>query len=143
LTAIGEQAGTRIKISSDEYIIKDYNAANIKKPDKGEGHLVVTNKRAVIYFWTKKGVLVNDAQISEITATNIFWGKRKRRLAGMISLAVGIIWIIAFPQSFFLQQLAWIAVVPIAFGIYLIFKERTTFIVTLYVKSYIVALLSR
>jgi len=135
MTAIGSQPDTRINTSSDEYIIKDYNAASIKKPNKGEGHLVVTNKRAVIYYWTKKSVLVNDAQIAEITATNIFWGKRKRRITGIISFAIGIIWFLSLITIPFFSPLAFIGLVPIAFGIYLIFKERTTFVVTLYVKS--------
>ena len=68
-----------LNISNDEYIIKDYYAAKVKKPDKGEAHLLLTNKRAIIYFWTHKSVLVNDAQISEVTASRILWAKRKRR----------------------------------------------------------------
>ena len=83
MSAVGKvdtNSNAPFKISDDEYLIKDYHAARIKKPQKGEGHLALTNKRAIIYYWTEKGVLVNGANISEITATDILWGKRKRRL---------------------------------------------------------------
>ena len=55
--------------SDDEYIVKDYNAAKIKKPSKGETHVALTNKRALIYYWTNDGILVNDAGISDILVT--------------------------------------------------------------------------
>ena len=79
------------EIAHDEYVIKDYYAANIKKPAKGQARVALTNKRAIIYYRTDDGILVNDAQISQITATNIFWGQRKRITTGLIMLAIGII----------------------------------------------------
>ena len=93
-----------IKKSNDEYVIKDYRAAKIKKPEKGEAHIVVTNRRAIIYFWTNKVVLVNDAQITEVTSTDIFWTKRSRHVAGAILLAISVIgYLILFQQNLNLQ----------------------------------------
>jgi hypothetical protein len=155
---------TPFKISDDEYLIKDYHAANIKKPQKGEGHLALTNKRAIIYYWTKKGVIVNGANISEVTATDILWGTRKRRLAGIILLSAGIIGLLGFvpalistlmnPYGFYYYSDYFAAffslIIPILIpiilpiivfsilliiGVYLIVKERFTFIVTLFIKS--------
>lgn len=145
-----------LNISNDEYIIKDYYAAKIKKPDKGEAHLLLTNKRAIIYFWTHKSILVNDAQISEVTASRILWAKRKRRIAGLIALAIGVIGISflvlynlpllygingefgeyarnALMSSFL--PLVIILLIPIGIGIYFLVKERHTFVVVLLVKS--------
>jgi hypothetical protein len=156
-----------IKKSDDEYVIKDYRAAKIKKPEKGEAHIVVTNRRAIIYFWTHKVVLVNDAHITEITSTDIFWTKRSRHLAGAILLAISVIgYLILFQQNLnleynlqnylndpyyenynpyyedyissqrsFLIVIGIILAIPAILGIYLLLKERTTFVITLYIKS--------
>jgi hypothetical protein len=151
-----------IKKSDDEYVIKDYRAAKIKKPEKGEAHIVVTNRRAIIYFWTNKVVLVNDAQITEVTSTDIFWTKRSRHVAGAILLAISIIgYLILLQQNLNLQLylndpyyannpyyadyisgtrsilivFGIILAIPAILGIYLVLKERTTFVITLYIKS--------
>lgn len=152
-----------IKKSDDEYVIKDYRAAKIKKPEKGEAHIVVTNRRAIIYFWTNKVVLVNDAHITEVTSTDIFWTKRSRHVAGAILLAISIIgYLILFQQNLNLQYslndpyygndnpyyeayisgtrniliaFGIILAIPAILGIYLLLKERTTFVITLYIKS--------
>jgi len=157
------------EIAHDEYVIKDYYAANIKKPVKGQAHVALTNKRAMIYYSTKQGILVNDAQISEVTATNFFWGKRKRRKAGLIALGMGIIGYLvvmimflpsamnsnsysyydSYDDAYYtyydnsLRQAALIQIaifgtllaIPVIVGVYLVFKERFTFVITMYVKS--------
>lgn len=85
----------QVRISDDEYVIKDYNAAKVKKPTKGEAHVALTNKRAIIYYWTQKGVLVNDARITEVLGTNVFWAKRQRRKLGTTAIALGILSMVA------------------------------------------------
>jgi len=158
--------GPPFEIAHDEYIIKDYYAANIKKPGKGQAHIALTNKRAITYFWTKKGVLVNDAQISEVTATNVLWGERRRKTAGLISLCIGIIGYVTLlvmfqpllfdpyynsyysqyynsyfdyiiQQSSFIQMalIGSLLLIPIVMGIYLMIKQRVTFIIIFYIKS--------
>ena len=132
--------------SEDEYIIKDYNAAKIKKPSKGEAHVALTNKRALIYYWTNDGILVNDAGISDILATSVFWAKRHRRKAGITLLSVGIILLITsiISSSNFFMMMIFAPLITILFpisifiiglGIYLIIRTRYTFVVDLYVRT--------
>ena len=136
------------KISDGEYLVKDYFAAKINKPDKGEAHLALTNKRAIIYYWTHKTFMVNGANISEVTATDVLWTKRQDRSKGGILLGIGLIGLflsIVFPYIIDYDELYFqspVSIVPIGIsafltmlGIYYIFKSRYTFIVTLYIRS--------
>ena len=127
-----------LTISDDEYIIKDYNAAKIQKPSKGEAHVALTNKRALIYYWTNDGILVNDAGISDILATNVFWAKRHRKKAGIALLSAGIIFLITsiiLSSNMMFAPLLPISIFIIGLGIYLIRKTRYTFVVDLYVRA--------
>ena len=127
-----------IKSSVDEYIVKDYLAAFIDKPEKGEAHVVVTNKRAIIYFWTRKVALVNEAQITEITSTDIFWDKRNRRGLGAFLLVIGILGLallIFGGAPIYFVPIGALLFIAIIFGIYLLVKESVIFGVILYVKS--------
>jgi len=101
--------------------------------------------------------------MTEITSTDVFWAKRSRHVAGAILLAVSIIgYLILFQQDLNLQYsfndpyygeynpyyevyangtrsiliaFGVILAIPAILGIYLLFKERTTFVNALYIKS--------
>jgi hypothetical protein len=80
-----------IEFSDDETMIKDYNAALVKKPSEGELHVGLTNKRVILYLWTKETVLVNSVNVTDVLGTDIFFSLRKRTTLGAILFIVGVI----------------------------------------------------
>ncbi len=141
-----------LKFSDDETVVKDYNAAKIKKPSKGETHIVLTNKRIIINYQTPKSVLISDVSIDDVRGTDISWFTVKKMKSGLISLAIGIFSIvmglvilssIPFMGEAIMASMGYIfAGIPfIAVGIYFLIKKRTNIIVIIYTKA-IVATLS-
>ena len=132
-----------VKLSDDETIIKDYYAANIKKPSKGEAHVILTNKRVMINYQTKNSILVNDLHIKEVRGADVSWSTGQKRKEGVVLLIIGIaIFISGILISFqgnrsgpeFLIFLG-IGVPMIVIGIYSIVKTKTTFIMLIHSKS--------
>ena len=135
---------TSVKLSDDETIIKDYHAANIKKPSKGEAHLILTNKRVIIDFHTDTSVLVNDLHIKEVRGADVVWSTARRRKLGIAMLIVGIA-VIAFgfittigqTNTAFTMFISFVLPgIPImVLGIFFIKKIKTTFIIVIHSKS--------
>jgi len=135
-----------LKFSDDETIVKDYNAAKIKKPSKGEVHVILTNKRVIINYRTPNSVLVSDVNVDDVRGTDISWFTVKKMKRGLISLAIGGFSIVMGFGALTLGPLEALGGIfggglMLAVGIYFLFKKRTTIIIIIYTKA-IVATLS-
>lgn len=127
-----------VKFSDDETVVKNYHAANINKPHKGQANVILTNKRAIISYSTTKSVIVNDVNIDDVRGADIAWTDDVRNLkfiAGAIIL--GIIMMassmVSMPESLFMLG---IGLPSIGIGIYLLVrKKKPTFIIIIYSKS--------
>ena len=61
-----------IRLANDEVVVKDYYAADVKKPTHGEAHFALTNKRLIWYIWTDETVKVNSVNILDIVVTSVY-----------------------------------------------------------------------
>lgn len=138
-----------LKFSEDETIVKDYTFAKVKKPSKGEAHVVLTNKRTIINYQTKESLLISDVNIDEVRGTDISWAKVHRVKTGIIALIVGIAFLIpgfislSMPYGMgivsFFTFLA-IGAPLIAVGVYFLIKKRMTVSIVIYTKSIVATL---
>ena len=127
-----------IKYSDDESIVKNYHAANINKPHKGQANVILTNKRAIINYSTAKSVIVNDVNIDDVRGADIAWTDDIRNVKFIIGAIIfGAIFVgismASFPDS--LPFLA-LGLPSIGIGAYLLLKKKKpTFIIIIYSKS--------
>ena len=84
-----EDASMPFKLGTEEIVVKDYNAVIMKLPQKMEGHIIITNKRAILYSFTNsmlklaKENFLNDVHLDEVKGITAYIGS-KRSLANII-----------------------------------------------------------
>ena len=89
------------KLGSEEAVVKDYNAVIMKLPHKMEGHIIITNKRAILYARTlgalglSKEYLLSDVHLDEIKGVTAYIGNK-------ISIANIIVGIFVLILGFFM-----------------------------------------
>lgn len=139
-TAEGESVRKNVEdyvtLADDETVVKDYYAAAVKKPTRGEAHVAVTNKRVILYVWTHETTQVNGVNITDVLGTDIYWSTRQRRKFGTGLFLVGLFGTIILPllNPFFLSILL-ITLPMMAIGIYYIVKKRTSFAIVTNIKA--------
>ena len=132
-----------VKLSDDETVVKDYHAANIKKPSKGEAHVILTNKRVIINYQTSQNNLTNDVHIKEVRGADVSWSTANRRKLGISIAVIGIIILTSgisassspFGGSQAMIPMLSIAIPLMAMGAYYIFKSKTTFVIKIHTKA--------
>ena len=117
------------KLGAEEVEVKDYNAAIMKRPEKMEGHIIITNKRAILYAFTigflgtSKEYMLNDVHLDEVKGVTSYIGTKRSLssiIAGIFILLFGLMMmVIGFQnaQSYYNSNSA---EVPVIFGLILI-----------------------
>jgi hypothetical protein len=132
-----------VELADDEDVTEDYHVATIKKPSHGEAHFAVTNKRLIMYVWSKKILQVNSAELQDVRSTDIFWSKRQRKHLGIGIFVVGLFlsmisiisWLSNPYNSGFLLLFFFFAFPILLIGIYYIRKIRNLLAVTINVNA--------
>lgn len=95
---MGQNATTYMpfKMGSEEVVVKDYNAVIMKLPHKMTGHIILTNKRAILYayseslFGLSRESLLNDVHLDEVKGVTAYIGSKK----SITNMVIGIFLII-------------------------------------------------
>ena len=132
-----------LKYSDDEIVVKDYHAANIKKPSKGEAHVILTNKRVIINYHTSQSNLTNDVHIKEVRGADVSWATARRRKLGIVAGVIGMIFIISgisassvpITGQMTLMVMLAMGIPLLVVGAYFILKSKTTFVIMIHTKA--------
>ncbi len=84
-----QEGSMPFKLGTEEVVVKDYNAAIMKRPQKMEGHIIITNKRAILYastrgmLGTSREYMLSDVHLDEVKGVTAYVGT-KRSLSNII-----------------------------------------------------------
>lgn len=88
-----------IELATGEIVLKDYYAANVRKPSYGEAHFAITNKRLIWYIWSEETVKVNSVNIVDIVSTSIYKTETSFAIIINIRAATGAFTFSTYPHS--------------------------------------------
>ena len=88
-----------IRLANDEVVVKDYYAADVKKPTHGEAHFALTNKRLIWYIWTDETVKVNSVNILDIVSTSVYKTEHSFAIIINVKAATGAFTFSTYPHS--------------------------------------------
>jgi hypothetical protein len=144
-TSSTKSVGNIIKLADDEADdqgrpLEDYCVAIVKKPSRGEVHVILTKMRVLLYLWTQKTIIVEGVNISDVLGTNIYWSSRSRPLLGSILIGIGLSFIasIIFQPLLATSIIAGILVIAsilIIAGIYYIINKRSYFAMIINIRA--------
>ena len=95
-----------IQFATDEVIVRDYHAANVKKPSYGQAHFALTNKRLIWYIWTNETVKVNSINIKDLVSTAVYKTEKAFAIIINIKATTGAFTFSTYPHSILEQGLS-------------------------------------
>jgi hypothetical protein len=127
-----------VELADEEAFVKDYYIATINKPDYGEAHLAVTNKRVIMYTWTKDTIQINSTDIVDVRGIDTSWTKRQRLHLGIAMAIIGFFLAITIISSIPFPSILIGLIIPLlmlAIGFYYIVTKRDSFVVIINIKA--------
>jgi uncharacterized protein YacL len=127
-----------VQLADEEAFVKDYHMATINKPDYGEAHLTVTNKRVLMYTWTKDTIQVNSTDIADVRGIDTSWSKIQRFNLGIILAIIGAVLALIITLNLPLPVVLIGLIIPLlilAVGIYYLVTKRQSFSIIINIKA--------
>lgn len=94
-----------IKLAQGEVIAKDYFVAKADDENKGVLHYIITNKRLIMYIWSKNSVIVRSVKISDVVSTAVWKTKFSFSIIINIKSATGALTFYSSPKGFLEKRL--------------------------------------
>ncbi len=94
-----------IKLAQGEVIAKDYFVAKADDENKGVLHYIITNKRLIMYIWSKDSVITRSVKISDVVSTAVWKTKFSFSIIINIKAATGALTFYSSPKGFLERRL--------------------------------------